>query len=71
MKRLWREVYGAGILFFYYMKWIILLGYLALIYGLEYPRHWSIDLLWIYSAALVVKDFVYKFILKKSYCDNH
>ena len=70
MQKLWREVYGAGILFFYYFKWIMILGYPALVYGLDYPRWWVMDALWLYCVALAVKDFIWKFILKKSYCEE-
>jgi len=70
LKKTLKEIYGAGILFFYYFKWPMLIGYPLLIEYLNYPRHWSMDILWVYSLILVIKDFVYKFILKKSYCDD-
>jgi hypothetical protein len=70
MKKVLREIYGAGILFFYYFKWIMILGYPALVYGLDYPRWWVMDLLWLYCVALAVKDFIWKFILKRSYCEE-
>ena len=28
------------------------------------------DILWIYCLILIVKDVIYKFVLKKSYCDD-
>ncbi len=70
MKRTLRELYGAGILFFYYFKWPMVLGYPALIAWAGYPRWWVADALWLYCLALIVKDFVRKFILKKSYCEE-
>ena len=70
MEKLWREIYGAGILFFYYFKWPMILGYPALVYGLDYPRYWVLDLLWIYCGLLIVKDLVWKFVLKRSYCEE-
>ncbi len=70
MKTVLREIYGAGIIFFYYFKWPMVIGYPALIYGAGYPRYWVMDILWIYCVALIIKDFIYKFILKKSYCKD-
>ncbi|BBG65270.1 hypothetical protein NNO_0567 [Hydrogenimonas sp.] len=63
-----RHIYGAGILFFYYAKWPILLGLPALYYGLDYPHNLALDILWIWSLALVFKDLYLLLILKKSYC---
>jgi len=62
-----REIYGVGIVFFYYLKWPFALGYPALLYGADYHRHWSMDLIWIYCVALIFKDFIYLVILKKRY----
>jgi len=38
LKKLIRELYGTGIIFFYYLKIPMLFGYPALIYGADYPR---------------------------------
>ncbi len=62
-----RHIYGNGIVFFYYLKWPFVLGYPALIYGADYPRHWSMDAIWIYCVALIVKDFVVLVVLRKRY----
>ncbi len=70
MRKALREIYGAGILFFYYFKWFMILGYPALVYGLDYPRWWVMDLLWLYCIALAIKDFIWKFILKRDYCKD-
>jgi len=70
MRKLLREIYGVGILFFYYMKYIILFGWPLLRYGLDYQDNIIIDILWVYSLLLVVKDIVYKFLLKKQYCEQ-
>jgi hypothetical protein len=64
-----KDIYGAGILFFYYMKYLIVLGYPILIFGLDYTPNIVMDLLWVYSFALITKDFIMKFVLKKKYCD--
>lgn len=69
MNRIVREIYGAGILFFYYFKWLMILGYPALVYGLDYPRWWVLDLLWLYCVVLAIKDLVWKFVFKHSYCE--
>ena len=65
-----KEIYGVGILFFYYMKYIILLGWPLLLYGLDYKPNIIMDVLWIYCLALMTKDLIFKFVLKKSYCDS-
>ncbi|WP_415406543.1 hypothetical protein ACLHDG_12325 [Sulfurovum sp. CS9] len=64
-----KEIYGVGILFFYYMKYIILIGWPLLLYGLEYKPNIIMDLLWVYCLALMTKDLIHKFIFKKRYCD--
>ncbi len=65
-----RHLYGAGILFFYYAKWPILIGLPILYYGLDYPRNLALDILWIWSLALVFKDLYVWLVLKKSYCGS-
>jgi len=63
-----REFYGVGILFFYYMKYIILLGWPILLYGLEYKPNIIMDVLWVYCFVLMVKDYILKYVFKKKYC---
>jgi hypothetical protein len=70
MKTILKELYGTGILFFYYMKYPILIGWPLLRFGLDYADNIYIDILWLYCLALMIKDIVYKFVLKKSYCDS-
>jgi len=65
-----KDLYGAGILFFYYVKWVIALGIPVLYYVLDYKDNIIMDILWIWCIILIIKDFVYKFILKKSHCDS-
>ena len=65
-----KEIYGVGILFFYYMKYIILFGWPLLRYGLEYKDNIILNVLWVICLILMIKDLVYKFVLKKSYCDE-
>ena len=70
IKMVLKDLYGAGILFFYYVKWFIAIGLPVLYYVLDYKRNYILDILWIFCIILIIKDLVYKFILKKSYCDN-
>ncbi len=65
-----KEIYGVGILFFYYMKYIILLGWPLLRYGLEYKDNVIMNVLWVLCLILMIKDLIWKFVLKRSYCDN-
>jgi len=47
------------------MKWPIVLGLPVLYFYLDYPRYWVLDLLWIYSLGLIVKDFAVMFLRYK------
>jgi len=58
MKKILKKLYGAGIIFFYYFKYPIVVGLPILYYGLEYKRNSIMDILWIYSLILIVKDLV-------------
>jgi len=66
MKKIAKEIYGVGILFFYYMKYIILIGWPILLYGLEYRPNIIMDMLWLFCLLLMIKDIVFRFILKRS-----
>jgi len=70
MPKFLKEIYGVGILFFYYMKYIILFGWPLLRYGLEYKDNIIMNVLWVLCFILFIKDLVYKFVFKKSYCDE-
>ena len=65
-----KEIYGVGILFFYYMKYVILIGWPILLYGLEYKPNIVMDILWVYCLALMTKDLIFKFVLKRSHCNS-
>jgi len=69
MKHFFKELYGAGIIFFYYVKWIIFIGLPILYYGLDYKQNTIMDVLWVYCFALITKDFIMKVVLKKKYCE--
>ncbi|WP_294952416.1 hypothetical protein [Sulfurovum sp.] len=70
MLKILREIYGVGILFFYYMKYLILIGWPVLRFGLDYKDNIIIDILWVYCLLLMIKDMIHKFVLKKSYRDS-
>jgi Zn-dependent protease len=69
MRHLFKELYGAGIIFFYYIKWLIFIGLPILYYGLDYKQNVIMDVLWVYCFALITKDFIMRVVLKKRYCD--
>ncbi len=69
MQQVWKDLYGSGVLFFYFMKWIIFLGLPILYFALDFKPNIILDVLWIYSFALITKDFIMRFVLKKRYCD--
>ena len=70
MKRVLKDLYGAGILFFYYAKWFIVIGLPIYYFYLGIKRNIILDILWVWCIILIIKDFIYKFILKNSYCDS-
>ena len=67
MKNFLKDMYGVGILFFYYMKWLIVIGLPLLYFGLEYKSNIIMNIVWFFSLALIIKDFIYLFVLKKKY----
>jgi hypothetical protein len=67
--KIFKEIYGVGILFFYYMKYIILIGWPVLLFGLDYKPNIIMDLLWVFCLALMTKDLIHRFVFKKRYCD--
>ena len=67
MQNFFKEIYGVGIIFFYYVKWLIFIGLPILYYGLDYKQNMIMNFLWFYCFALIIKDFVMIVILKKRY----
>jgi len=67
MKQFFKEIYGVGIIFFYYMKWLIVLGLPLLYFGLDYKSNMVMNVLWVISFGLIVKDFVWLVVLKRKY----
>ncbi|NPA04369.1 MAG: hypothetical protein GXO61_05840 [Epsilonproteobacteria bacterium] len=58
LKAFLRHLYGAGILFFYYIKIPFVIGLPILYFYLDYPRYWVLDVLWLYCLGLIIKDIV-------------
>ncbi len=50
-----KELYGVGILFFYFLKWPIVIG-LPLLYNHGLQNNWILNLLWLYCVVLIFKD---------------
>jgi len=67
MKKVLKDIYGVGIIFFYYMKWLIVIGLPLLYFGLDYKSNMVMNILWFYSVGLIVKDFIYLVVLKRKY----
>ncbi|HGZ70389.1 MAG TPA: hypothetical protein ENK74_03240 [Nitratifractor sp.] len=65
-----KDLYGAGILFFYYVKWFIFLGLPVLYFALDYKQNMILNILWVWCLFLIIKDVIFKFVLKKSHCDS-
>ncbi|HIE34619.1 MAG TPA: hypothetical protein EYP79_00275 [Campylobacterales bacterium] len=68
LKREFRHLYGAAILFFYYLKWPIVIGVPILYFYLGYKRDIFLDILWLWCLVLILKDF-YLLIKKMVYKD--
>ncbi len=65
MKAVFRELrhlYGALILFFYYMKWPILIGWPLLYFYLDFEDNLYMDILWAISLVLALKDIALMFV---------
>lgn len=66
MMKFLKDVYGTGILFFYYMKWLIVVGLPLLYFELDYTSNIIMNLLWIFSFGLIIKDFIFMIIKRNS-----
>lgn len=71
MSQFFKEIYGVGIIFFYYLKWPIVIGLPFLYFGLDYQSNGIMNLLWVYSLGLIIKDFIYLVVLKKKVLTVH
>lgn len=50
-----KELYGSGILFFYFFKWPIAIG-LPLLYAQGLQSNWVLDILWLFCITFILKD---------------
>ena len=70
MKRTLKELYGVGILFFYFFKWPYFLGFPYLyMHGLD--NNFILDGLWFFALFLILKD-IYTIIKRRKIneCDT-
>ncbi len=58
-----RELYGTAIMFFYFLKWPIIIG-LPILYKQGLHDNIILNILWVYCIILALKDF---FIMGKKY----
>jgi len=63
MKKTLKELYGVGILFFYFFKWPFFLGFIYM-YSNGLDKNYILIALWFYSLLLILKDF-YKLVQKR------
>jgi len=55
----------SGSALFYYMKYIILVGWPVLYFGLDYKPNFIMHGVWFYCFVLMIKDFILVFFSKK------
>jgi hypothetical protein len=51
-----KDLYGSAILFFYFLKWPILIG-LPLLYRQGLQDNIILNIIWLFSLFLALKDF--------------
>ncbi len=61
MKKFLKELYGTGMLFFYFLKWPYLLVFGYLYIFKNFRDNYILDILWLYCLFLIIKDFIYYF----------
>ncbi len=64
MKRTFKELYGAGILFFYFFKWPYFLGF-PYLYTNGLNNNFILDGLWFFAVFLIIKDIYDKIATNK------
>jgi len=55
-----KDLYGSAILFFYFLKWPILIG-LPLLYAQGLQNNIILNIIWLFSLFLALKDFYHLF----------
>jgi len=64
MKQTLKELYGVGILFFYFFKWPYFLAF-PLLYENGLNSNPILNILWFYTILLILKDFVVMYRRRK------
>jgi len=64
-----KEIYGVGILFFYFLKWPYVIG-LPLLYNNGLAQNYILDALYIYCVFLILKDMYMFYIQRKKKKDT-
>ncbi len=54
-----KTLYGTLIFFFYFVKYPIAIGLPIGYFYLEYPNNWVMNILWIISILLIIKDWLF------------
>jgi hypothetical protein len=54
-----KTIYGTLIFFFYFVKYPIIIFVPISYFYLEYPNNWIMNILWIISLILIIKDWIY------------
>lgn len=65
MNKTLRDLYVTWILFFHYVKWPIFFGLPILYLEMGYERNIVMDILWVYSCALVIEELYRRFSGKR------
>jgi len=60
-----KDLYGSGILFFYFLKWPYVLGFAYLYMYKGLTHNYILNILWFYCLALIIKDFVVMYKRRK------
>jgi len=58
-----KDLYGSGILFFYFLKWPIIIG-TPLLYWQGLNNNWILNVVWLFSLLLIIKDMIALFTSK-------
>jgi hypothetical protein len=52
-----KDLYGSGILFFYFFKWPYVIGFPYLYFAKGMQQNYILNALWLYCLFLILKDF--------------
>jgi len=58
-EKIFKELYGSAILFFYFFKWPFFLGF-PYLYNLGLDENIILNVLWFLTIFLILKDFYLK-----------